>query len=89
MSAERISTRIRNKANQLLFHVNYSRIKSNSFHHTYITSDDGKRYFCYIDDNNDIQAMTYQDMLDSLVRPVIDELTNGQILMQTKQVVIL
>ena len=40
-----------------------------------LTADDGKRYFCYIDSNNEIKTMNHGDMLDSIVRPVIDELT--------------
>ena len=31
----------------------------------------------FIDDDNNIKAMTYGDMLDSIVRPVIDELVTG------------
>ena len=42
-----------------------------------MTADDGKRYFCYIDSNNEIKTMNHGDMLDSIVRPVIDELTAG------------
>ena len=53
------------------------KIKSKCRFSTSITSDDGKRYFCYIDDNNDIITMNYGDMLDTLVRPVIDELVSG------------
>ena len=26
--------------------------------------DDGKRYFCYIDSNNEIKTMNHGDMLD-------------------------
>ena len=57
--------------------VNFSRISQSVGSAPSITSDDGKRYFAYIDDNNDIKAMNYGDMLDTLVRPVIDELVSG------------
>ena len=57
--------------------VNYSRISQTVDSAPSITADDGKRYFCYIDDNNDIKVMNHGDMLDSIVRPVIDELTSG------------
>ena len=57
--------------------VNYSRLNQSVGSAPSITSDDGKRYFCYIDDNNDIRAMNYGDMLDTLVRPIIDELVSG------------
>ena len=58
--------------------VNYSRISQTVDSAPSITADDGKRYFCYIDDNNDIKVMNHGDMLDTLVRPVIDELVTGQ-----------
>ena len=57
--------------------VSFSRINQSVGSAPSITSDDGKRYFAYIDDNNDIKAMNYGDMLDTLVRPVIDELVSG------------
>lgn len=57
--------------------ISYSKMNMNVSTAPSITSDDGKRYFCYIDDDANVQAMTYQDVLDSIVRPVIDELTNG------------
>ena len=57
--------------------ISYSKMNMNVSTAPSITSDDGKRYFCYIDDDAKVQAMTYQDVLDSIVRPVIDELTNG------------
>ena len=57
--------------------VSYAKINQTIASAPSITSDDGKRYFCYIDDDANVQAMTYQDVLDSIVRPVIDELTNG------------
>lgn len=57
--------------------VNYSRISQTVDTAPSITADSGKRYFCYIDNNNNIKAMTYGDMLDTLVRPVIDELVTG------------
>jgi hypothetical protein len=57
--------------------VNYSRINQTVDTAPTLTTDDGKRYFCYIDDNNDIKAMTHGDVLDTLVRPVIDELVLG------------
>ena len=57
--------------------ISYSKMNMNVSTAPSITSDDGKRYFCYIDDNNDIRAMNYGDMLDTLVRPVIDELVSG------------
>ena len=58
--------------------VNYSRISQTVDSAPSITADDGKRYFCYIDDNNDIKVMNHGDMLDTIVRPVIDELVTGQ-----------
>ena len=58
--------------------VSYSRISQNVGASGTLGTDDGKRYFCYIDTNNNIQAMTHQDMLDSIVRPVILELATGQ-----------
>ena len=58
--------------------VNYSRISQTVDSAPSITTDDGKRYFCYIDDNNDIKVMNHGDMLDTIVRPVIDELVTGQ-----------
>ena len=57
--------------------ISYSKMNMNVSTAPSITSDDGKRYFCYIDDDANVQVMTYQDVLDSIVRPVIDELTNG------------
>tara|TARA_B100001113_G_scaffold209508_1_gene171813 strand:+ start:2536 stop:3498 length:963 start_codon:yes stop_codon:yes gene_type:complete len=57
--------------------VTYSRINQAVSSAPSITSDNGKRYFCYIDSNNDIRAMNYGDMLDTFVRPVIDELVSG------------
>ena len=57
--------------------VSFSRINQSVGSAPSITSDDGKRYFAYIDDNNDIKAMNYGDMLDTIVRPVIDELVSG------------
>ena len=57
--------------------VSYSRISQNISSAPTLGTDDGKRYFCYIDDNNDIKAMNHGDMLDSLVRPVIDEIVSG------------
>ena len=58
--------------------VNYSRVSQTVDSAPSITADDGKRYFCYIDDNNDIKVMNHGDMLDTIVRPVIDELVTGQ-----------
>ena len=55
--------------------VNYSRISQTVDTAPSLTTDDGKRYFCYIDNNNEIKTMNHGDMLDSIVRPVIDELT--------------
>ena len=60
-----------------LVSVSYSRISQNISSAPSLGTDDGKRYFCYIDDNNDIKAMNHGDMLDSLVRPVIDEIVSG------------
>ena len=57
--------------------VSYSRISQNISSAPTLGTDDGKRYFCYIDDNNDIKVMNHGDMLDSLVRPVIDEIVSG------------
>ena len=57
--------------------VSYSRISQNISSAPTLGNDDGKRYFCYIDNNNDIKVMNHGDMLDSIVRPVIDELTSG------------
>ena len=57
--------------------VSYSRISQTVSSAPTLGTDDGKRYFCYIDDNNDIKAMNHGDMLDSLVRPVIDEIVSG------------
>ena len=57
--------------------VSYSKISQTVDSAPSITADSGKRYFCYIDDDNNIKAMTYDDMLDTLVRPVIDELVTG------------
>lgn len=57
--------------------VSYSRLNQTVDTAPTLTTDDGKRYFSYIDDNNDIRAMTHGDMLDTLVRPVIDELVLG------------
>ena len=57
--------------------VSYSRISQNVSSAPTLGNDDGKRYFCYIDDNNDIKSMNHGDMLDSLVRPVIDEIVSG------------
>ena len=57
--------------------VSYSRLDQNVAVAPTLGSDNGKRYFCYIDDNNDIKSMNHGDMLDSIVRPVIDELTSG------------
>ena len=52
--------------------ISYSKMNMNVSTAPSITSDDGKRYFCYIDDDANVQVMTYQDVLDSIVRPVID-----------------
>ena len=57
--------------------VSYSRISQNISSAPTLGTDDGKRYFCYIDDNNNIKVMNHGDMLDSLVRPVIDEIVSG------------
>ena len=57
--------------------VSYSRLSQSVSSAPTLGNDDGKRYFCYIDDNNDIKVMNHGDMLDSIVRPVIDELTSG------------
>ena len=57
--------------------VNYSRLDQTISSAPTLGNDDGKRYFCYIDDNNDIKTMNHGDMLDSIVRPVIDELVSG------------
>ena len=57
--------------------VNYSKITQTISSAPTLQSDDGKRYFCYIDDDNNIKAMNHGDMLDTLVRPVIDELVAG------------
>ena len=62
--------------------VSYSKISQNHFISTTSITDDGKRYFCYIDDNNDIKAMNHGDILDSLVRLVIDELVSGSTMQQ-------
>tara|TARA_B100000927_G_scaffold32297_1_gene23447 strand:+ start:1246 stop:2226 length:981 start_codon:yes stop_codon:yes gene_type:complete len=57
--------------------VNYSRISQTISSAPTLGTDNGKRYFCYIDDNNDIKVMNHGDMLDTLVRPVIDEIVSG------------
>ena len=57
--------------------VSYSRLDQNVAVAPTLGNDNGKRYFCYIDDNNDIKSMNHGDMLDSIVRPVIEELTSG------------
>ena len=57
--------------------VSYSRISQNISSAPTLGTDDGKRYFCYIDDSNNIKVMNHGDMLDSLVRPVIDEIVSG------------
>ena len=41
-----------------------------------LTSDSGKLYPCYLDSSNNIQAMNLQDMKDTFVHPVIDELSS-------------
>ena len=41
-----------------------------------LTSDSGKLYPCYLDSSNNIQAMNLQDMKDTFVHPVIDELAS-------------
>lgn len=57
--------------------VSYSRLDQNVAVAPTLGNDNGKRYFCYIDDNNDIKTMNHGDMLDSIVRPVIEELVSG------------
>tara|TARA_B100001057_G_scaffold296309_1_gene296495 strand:+ start:14853 stop:15809 length:957 start_codon:yes stop_codon:yes gene_type:complete len=57
--------------------VSYAKITQSVASAPSITSDSGKRYFSYIDGDANVQVMSYQDMLDSIVRPVIDELTSG------------
>ena len=57
--------------------VNYQKISQTIGTSPTLQSDDGKRYFCYINDDDNIKAMTHGDMLDSIVRPVIDELVLG------------
>ena len=66
-----------------LHRLSYSRISQNVSSAPTLGTDDGKRYFCYIDDNNDIKAMNHGDMLDSLVRPVIDEIVSGSTMQTT------
>ncbi len=58
--------------------VVYTRIAQNVAAAPTLGTDNGKRYFVYIDDTNNLKAMTHQDMLDSIIRPVILELTTGQ-----------
>ena len=41
-----------------------------------LTSDGGNLYPCYYDGSNNIQAMSLQDMKDTFVHPVIDELAS-------------
>ena len=41
-----------------------------------LTSDTGKLYPCYLDSSNNVQAMNLQDMKDTFVHPVIDELAS-------------
>lgn len=57
--------------------VDYSRISQSIDTAPTLGTDNGKRYFCYIDDDANIKAMTHGDMLDTLVRPVINELVSS------------
>ena len=57
--------------------VDYSRISQTIDTAPTLGTDNGKRYFCYIDDDANIKAMTHGDMLDTLVRPVINELVSS------------
>ena len=57
--------------------VDYDRINQTISSAPTLGTDNGKRYFCYIDDNANIKAMTHGDMLDTLVRPVINELVSS------------
>jgi len=41
-----------------------------------LTSDSGKLYPCYYDSSSNIQAMNLQDMKDTFVHPIIDELAS-------------
>ncbi|MAV98432.1 MAG: hypothetical protein CML81_01305 [Rhodobiaceae bacterium] len=71
---ERFSTEAET-AEPTQLNINYSRISQTISSAPTLGNDDGKRYFCYIDNNNEIKVMNHGDMLDTIVRPVIDELT--------------
>ena len=56
--------------------INYSRINQNKLNTT-LTADSGNLYPCYYDAQNNIVAMSLQDMKDTLIHPTIDLLTAG------------
>lgn len=56
--------------------INFSRINQNKLNTT-LTTDSGNLYPCYYDAQNNIVAMSLQDMKDTLIHPTIDLLTAG------------
>jgi hypothetical protein len=83
MAAGAMSTRVERfpteaeTAEPTQVNVDYSRISQSIDTAPTLGTDNGKRYFCYIDDDANIKAMTHGDMLDTLVRPVINELVSS------------
>ncbi len=55
--------------------VGYNRINQNiSTSYSTLTADNGNRYPAYIDENNNVRAMSITDMKDTLIHPAFDSL---------------